>query len=68
MNVHGLEEIHIFGPTDMHSNAMELYSQMKKANPDDRLDADGPFMKRAKERAVKRFMLKSEEELFRHVS
>ena len=58
-----VEEFQVHGPMDLHSAAMEQYILARKENPNDKLEYDGPLMKRARKQAVRRMMTVADEEL-----
>lgn len=63
-----LEDIQVFGPMDLHNDAMDLFMKMRRENPNINLDSDGEFLTKAKESAIKRTMAKPDEEVVSMVS
>lgn len=57
-----VEEFHAHGPTEFHDLAINKFVEMRKANPDLKLDSESPFLKQATSHAIKRGMRKADEE------
>ena len=55
-----VEEFHAHGPTEFHDLALNKFLEMRKANPDLKLDHDSPFLKKATEHAIRRGMRKAD--------
>eukprot|EP01031_Cornospumella_fuschlensis_P043345 gene43345-52984_t len=58
-----VEEFFVHGPMDLHNNAMNTYMEMRKVNPNENLNSEGEFMKRANAHAIKRMRRKPDEAL-----
>lgn len=63
-----VEEFQVYGPMELHTEAMNEFLRMRKENPSDKLEYDGPFLTKAKEHAIKRLTLKPDHEVLLHTS
>jgi hypothetical protein len=57
-----VEEFHAHGPTEFHDLAINKFVEMRKADPNLKLDQDSPFMKLATDHAIRRGMRKPDEQ------
>jgi hypothetical protein len=63
-----VEEFHAHGPTEFHDLAINKFVEMRKADPNLKLDQDSPFMKLATDHAIRRGMRKPDEQFELRVS
>jgi hypothetical protein len=58
-----VEEFHVFGPTELHDAAVSDFIEMRRLNPNETIDHDSTFMKKARAQAVKRLNMQPEESI-----
>ena len=64
---HVVEEFHVYGPTELHDAALTTFLEMRKEHPNLNYDDDSPFVLRAKNQAINRMSIRSDEELLLRV-
>ena len=58
-----LEEFHVFGPTDFHDTAVDVFVQMRKQDKNINMEKDSPFMIAARNEAVNRYSMRPEDDI-----